>query len=684
MANIERPIWSADGQTLSNVLVDNKSATYNITSTWYDGSPMDDSKLDNDLVYVKYDGEYLVRNLEEGQVLQKDTMNDMRNLSTFETLLLKMGIYKHVQLNGYYEKGDTPEPIDYHITSGSLSDNSFSVIVVKDIILTHNFQGFLNVLYAGLIPNNADVDNSPALQNIVNGASSTFRDGTIYFPKGLYYVKEGINIPAPREWTFEGDWSKNTGGNTGFSGILYNGTEATYVINVEGEASSSSRAKLNIITLFIRNLSEQTDVDGVVYNNGVAINLDTITISGFRDNLVIRGYFYYNRVNNCTFRSAHRHGIFATGSPLFNGTALTKCRIQNNGGWGFYSSSRLGEVITIEGCWIEGNGEGGIALRVPLSSNIVGNYFEFNEGTDIQITTRSSSGDANFITRISNNKFRPFAGNSVIRLNSATAGYYAEAIISNNIIETNSLEEGESATFISIPTHPNSVGVTLEANQIGSRSTPGGTIVLSNRTTLTHLKRFVAINDNIVEGTHPSIRGGTYYDNLTINGRLAVIPATMSDIDSIHSTLDIVFPEKATSMIRTRIGSGSETSGSHTTEFWRGSREVARIDHNLELFLIRKGVKGFGGSEPGVYFNINSPQGKIEAGVNSICLTPQGIYRKDSGTGTGGWVLFEPSAASADSASDVGATYSQAEVQAILTELRDLKTKMRASGLLAT
>jgi hypothetical protein len=38
--------------------------------------------------------------------------------------------------------------------------------------------------------------------------------------------------------------------------------------------------------------------------------------------------------------------------------------------------------------------------------------------------------------------------------------------------------------------------------------------------------------------------------------------------------------------------------------------------------------------------------------------------------------------ASSDAAGAVGATYSQAEVQAILNELRDLKTKMRTAGLL--
>lgn len=48
--------------------------------------------------------------------------------------------------------------------------------------------------------------------------------------------------------------------------------------------------------------------------------------------------------------------------------------------------------------------------------------------------------------------------------------------------------------------------------------------------------------------------------------------------------------------------------------------------------------------------------------------------------------IFQPVTieASSNTATPVGATYSQAEVQAILTELRDLKTKMRVAGLLAT
>ncbi|MCO5231720.1 MAG: hypothetical protein M9958_11270 [Chitinophagales bacterium] len=45
---------------------------------------------------------------------------------------------------------------------------------------------------------------------------------------------------------------------------------------------------------------------------------------------------------------------------------------------------------------------------------------------------------------------------------------------------------------------------------------------------------------------------------------------------------------------------------------------------------------------------------------------------------------FQPAVAVPDTASPIGATYSQAEVQGILDELRDLKTKMRAAGILLT
>ncbi|MDR2274865.1 MAG: hypothetical protein LBF27_28410 [Sphingobacterium sp.] len=45
------------------------------------------------------------------QFLVKETMADMRGLSAAEITALQNGTYEGVQLLGYYEKGDTPEPI---------------------------------------------------------------------------------------------------------------------------------------------------------------------------------------------------------------------------------------------------------------------------------------------------------------------------------------------------------------------------------------------------------------------------------------------------------------------------------------------------------------------------------------------------------------------------------------------
>lgn len=45
--------------------------------------------------------------------------------------------------------------------------------------------------------------------------------------------------------------------------------------------------------------------------------------------------------------------------------------------------------------------------------------------------------------------------------------------------------------------------------------------------------------------------------------------------------------------------------------------------------------------------------------------------------------LVNQSSASADTATTPSATYTQAEVTSILTELRDLKTKLRTAGILA-
>lgn len=87
------------------------------------------------------------------EYLTKDTMEEMRGLSNLEIFLLKVGYYKGVKLNGYYQKGDTPEPIEYYLSDTAEVDDGGSVFEVGGIKLEHNFnerKEFAHISYFGI------------------------------------------------------------------------------------------------------------------------------------------------------------------------------------------------------------------------------------------------------------------------------------------------------------------------------------------------------------------------------------------------------------------------------------------------------------------------------------------------------------------------------------------------------
>ena len=164
-----------DGQVVISDIVKRKTTvpifssneTYSATlvTSWYDGSPMDDTKADGSVyfklkalpqgadpdIYGQYVGSYFRVNLPKfGETfLEKDTMQAMRDLSPVEVLLLKMEYYKGVKLNGYYDKNDTPAPIEYYLSDTADLDDGGSVIVVGDIKLEHEFTSDIHVKYFG-------------------------------------------------------------------------------------------------------------------------------------------------------------------------------------------------------------------------------------------------------------------------------------------------------------------------------------------------------------------------------------------------------------------------------------------------------------------------------------------------------------------------------------------------------
>ncbi|MDR6528061.1 hypothetical protein J2787_003480 [Chryseobacterium rhizosphaerae] len=134
---------------------------------WYDNTPMDDSKADN-VVYRKKGNDYYVRIYSNGnEYLEKDTMDEMCNLTDTEILLLEMKFYKGIRLSGYYVKGDTPAPINYYLSASTAPDNKGSLVTSGSIRLFHQFTREVDVSYFGAKQDNV-TDNAPKFQEAAN------------------------------------------------------------------------------------------------------------------------------------------------------------------------------------------------------------------------------------------------------------------------------------------------------------------------------------------------------------------------------------------------------------------------------------------------------------------------------------------------------------------------------------
>lgn len=187
MAQIQKAIITdyPDGSRVMSNIINKKGVpvfkendTYTATrvTTWYDGTPMDDSKADGK-VYLKHisSGDYYRVNLpNDGELfLEKDTVAQLRDMNAVEILLLRMGYYKGVTLQGYYSEGDTPAPIQYYLSDTEEEDDGGSVFEVGGIKLEHEFVGEVDWLYFGASPeliNNVGILNRVCQYAIINSA----------------------------------------------------------------------------------------------------------------------------------------------------------------------------------------------------------------------------------------------------------------------------------------------------------------------------------------------------------------------------------------------------------------------------------------------------------------------------------------------------------------------------------
>lgn len=191
------------------IIGENKNFEAEVVTEWYDGSVMNGYKADGK-IYLRSinNGEFLRVILPNwGETfLEKDTMAQVRALTSTEVLLLKMGYYKGVKLNGYYSKGDTPAPIEYALSITTDSDDGGSVIAVGGIKLEHVFTNDINVAYYGIM-----ADSSTVVNDKVNSliAKASQLNKPLVFNDGIYLVDSSKNAT-----------NSDTPNNTNKKGIL--------------------------------------------------------------------------------------------------------------------------------------------------------------------------------------------------------------------------------------------------------------------------------------------------------------------------------------------------------------------------------------------------------------------------------------------------------------------------------
>lgn len=100
--------------------------------------------------YITSDSLKLVKSA-GADFIEKDTIAELRAISSREIWALQNGHFKGVKLNGYYTKGDTPAPIEYYLSTTTDTDDGGSVFEVYGIKLEHVFVSEVHPSYFGIV-----------------------------------------------------------------------------------------------------------------------------------------------------------------------------------------------------------------------------------------------------------------------------------------------------------------------------------------------------------------------------------------------------------------------------------------------------------------------------------------------------------------------------------------------------
>src|SRR5690606_26566990 len=282
------------------------------------------------------------------------------------------GVYKHVQLNGYYEKGDTPAPIEYTLSTDNRADNGGSIIVVSDIKLEHLFKsGVVYTSYFGSLGDGV-FDNSQAFQDCINFMTR----GTIIIPSGVYNLTTRLTFPVGWQTILEGEArlarrGTDFGRADGLVKINWNGDPSEESVMYYEDTSTFDGQFKNF---YLRNNTGVRDIDGIVFNSQFTTGyMENVLISGFDNGLTLRSYTYYTEITGCAFHN-NNVGVLneseGTERVLANGCLYRKCQFSLNEIG--YKGVGVGEIINFQNCYVELNRQYGMEINGGKAINISG------------------------------------------------------------------------------------------------------------------------------------------------------------------------------------------------------------------------------------------------------------------------------------------------------------------------
>ena len=255
-----------------------EDVNYRETTIWYDGTVMNDTKVDG-VVYIKRGAKYYQKKIDKNKLLKVDTIADLRNFN---------GYYQgqEVVLIGYYKAGDK-EPMTYKFSSGTGLDDGGQTINTSKGKWELLHTGELNVEDYGVFDQRAE--NDVQFQKLLNNDTvKVIKFNSVYKFTGSFSCNNSVLFTSKNKdnkITFSHTTSVAT-----FTGT---GNIALENINIDYDNNHCSRFFLygkNLGKVFVKNVtfSNVNDDDSnkgiiLLYINaeGNVLDLDNITFNNF-------------------------------------------------------------------------------------------------------------------------------------------------------------------------------------------------------------------------------------------------------------------------------------------------------------------------------------------------------------------------------------------------------------------